>query len=271
MTRRSVGIAIVCASLVLAGCSGSSRPRAAGPESTAAAARAQATLIANRFTVRLAPAAVKAATAAGVDLRGDVDDALERINALLPGPATTISVTFSRNGLISGLGVNGYTAPLTGEVSVWFGPSTSINMRQTLTMWLPQALSHEVNHSVRIIAGPTFGVVLRDQIVSEGLASAFDAVAVPGSPDPWDHALTRRQECQWWTKVQPLLDQTGLYDDWMFGQHGIPHWTGFDLGYQLVHAYRQHHPATSWKSLTNTSAATILTASQYHPCENHTG
>jgi hypothetical protein len=271
MRRRGTWVAIVCASVILTGCSGSTVAPAAGTNSRAGSSSAPAPTVARRFTVRLGPAAVSNAAAAGVDLSRVVDEALVRINALLPGPPTTINVRYSHQGLIPQLGVGGFTDPMTGAVSVWFGPRKSISLRQSLTLWLPQALAHEVNHSVRILAGPGFGVELGDQMVSEGVASAFDGVAFPGSPDPWDHALTRQQECRWWTKAKPLLDQLGLYNDWMFGGFGIPHLTGFDVGYQVVNQYRQDHPADSWKQLTTTPAATILSHSQYRPCGNNQG
>jgi uncharacterized protein YjaZ len=44
-------------------------------------------------------------------------------------------------------------------------------------------------------------------------------------------AITHSQECALWKQAQPLLGQSGLYDQWMFGGGGIPHWTGFTIGY----------------------------------------
>ncbi len=52
----------------------------------------------------------------------------------------------------------------------------------------------------------------------------------------------------------------------MFGSPGIPHWTGFTIGYDIVKDYRDRHPQVSWSALTATSAATILAGSGYRPC-----
>jgi uncharacterized protein YjaZ len=131
---------------------------------------------------------------------------------------------------------------------------------------MPRALSHEVDHSVRILAGPGFGDSLLEEIISEGISSAFDMAAFPGTPNPWDRAISRSQECALWKQAQPLLAEYGLYGQWMFGGGGVPHWTAFTIGYDIVTDYRQRHPDTSWPTITTASAATILAGSHYQPC-----
>jgi uncharacterized protein YjaZ len=133
-------------------------------------------------------------------------------------------------------------------------------------LWFPRDLAHEVNHAVRIRKGPGFGPTLLPQLISEGIATAFDQVAFSGPVDPWTHAITPAQECALWKKAKPQLGYTGLYDAWMFGSYGIPHWTGFTIGYHIVNDYRHYHPGVSWETLTLTSAATILAGSHYQPC-----
>jgi uncharacterized protein YjaZ len=90
--------------------------------------------------------------------------------------------------------------------------------------------------------------------------------AFPGTPNPWDRAITRSQECALWKQAQGQLGKAGLYDEWMFGQPGIPRWTAFTIGYDIVIDYRQHHPDASWSAITAASAATILAGSRYQPC-----
>lgn len=65
---------------------------------------------------------------------------------------------------------------------------------------------------------------------------------------------------------QPLLGRPGLYDQWMFGGDGVPHWTAFTIGYDIVTGYRLRHPDTSWAALTSLPAAAILAGSRYQPC-----
>ena len=132
---------------------------------------------------------------------------------------------------------------------------------------LPRALSHEVDHSVRILAGPEFGTTLLTQIITEGISSVFDEAAFPGPPDPWDRAISPSQECVLWNRAELDLGDAGMYDLWMFGSPGvIPHWTGFTIGYDIVKDYRDRHPQVSWSALTAASAAAILAGSGYRPC-----
>ena len=135
-----------------------------------------------------------------------------------------------------------------------------------MDFWLPRDLAHEVNHSVRILAGTGIGTTLLQQTISEGIATAFDQAAFPGTPDPWTHAITPAQECTLWQKVKPQLGAANLYDLWMFGGPGVPHWTAFTIGYHIVNDYRDHHRNVSWAQLTAASATAILAASHYQPC-----
>ncbi len=220
-----------------------------------------------RFTVVLSAPARQLASSADINLSRQAASALDRINALLAGPATTITIdTANPSGLIPQAGVNGYTNPGSGLIDIQVGRTAQSSLASTFGLWFPRDLAHEVNHSVRILGGPGFGSALLPQLISEGVATAFDQAAFPGPPDPWTQAITRTQECSLWAKAKPQLADTGLYDLWMFGGPGVPHWTGFDIGYHIVAGYRNHHPDVSWAQLTSTSATAILAGSHYQPC-----
>ena len=199
-----------------------------------------------------------------------VGQALSRINALLPGPPTTITMSYnsSRPGsqVIPQTGTDGYTDPATGDITIWFRQTPQATLSRILQLWLPRTLSHEVDHSVRILAGPGFGPSLLQQTISEGISSVFDLAAFPGPQNPWDRAISRSQECALWRQAQPLLGDSGLYDQWMFGGDGVPHWTAFTIGYDIVTDYRQRHPEMTWSAINAASAPTILAGSHYQPC-----
>jgi hypothetical protein len=232
----------------------------------------------HRFTVTFTSRALEKADADGTNLPQVVGEALARINALLPGPPTTITVAYETDRVINNqscqvslddqTGTFGYTSPDAGAVTTCFGQTPQVSFRSVMQLRLPRDLAHEVDHSVRILAGPGFGGSLLEQIITEGIATAFDQAAFPGAPDPWDRAISPAQECVLWKRAQPLLGQSGLYDAWMFGQSGIPHWTGFTIGYDIVADYRERHPDTSWPAITAASAATILAGSHYQPCSS---
>ena len=226
-----------------------------------------------RFTVTFSAKALNEASSAGVNLPHLVARALDHINALLPGPPSTVSVLYDGDpaGLITQTGTSGVTNSAGGAVVVAFGPTAQAGIGKALR-WLPHTLAHEVDHSVRAVAGPGAGsgVNLLDEIVSEGIASVFDEAAFAGPPNPYDRAISRSQECTLWQRAQPLLGQPdtsdSLYDQWFFGGGGVPHWTAFTIGYDMLKDYLRLHPGTSWAELTAATATTILTRSHYQPC-----
>src|ERR1700722_7368687 len=163
-----------------------------------------------RFTVTFSVKALNEASSAGVNVEHLVTGALDHINALLPGPPNTVSVLYDGDAadLISQTGTYGVTNSAGGAVVVAFGPTAQAGVGKALG-WLPHTLAHEIDHSVRALAGPGtgFGVNLLDEIVSEGIASVFDEAAFTGPPNPYDRAISRRQECTLWRRAQPLLGQ----------------------------------------------------------------
>ena len=220
----------------------------------------------HRFTVTFSAQALAKASAGGASLPQVVAHALAHINALLPGPPTAITVSYRNSYLIPQTGTNGSTDPATGSITIWFGQTPEASLSTIMQLWLPRAFSHEIDHSVRIITGPSCGLSLLEQIICEGISSVFDMAAFPGTPNPWDRAISRNQECALWKQAQPLLGLYGLYDQWMFGGNGVPHWTAFTIGYDIVTDYHQRHPDMSWSAITAASAATILAGSHYQPC-----
>jgi hypothetical protein len=264
--RRNVRWAVL-PSLVLVVAACTSSPSLAVHRATAHAGRGPVTesFVGHRFTLRFSAQAVENG---GSRLPQVVGRALGRINALLPGPPTAITMSYNSSQVIPQTGTDGFTNPGTGDITIWFRPTPQASLNKILRLWLPRTLSHEVDHSVRILAGPGCGPTLLENLVCEGISSAFDMSAFPGTPNPWDRAISRTQECALWNQAQPLLGQFGLYDAWMFGQPGIPHWTGFTIGYDIVTDYRQRHPDRSWSAITAASAATILAGSDYQPCSS---
>jgi Predicted Zn-dependent protease (DUF2268) len=128
---------------------------------------------------------LRAEGAAGISLGDLITRALGHINAVLPGPKTIITVSYAAPAdLIPQTGTFGYTDPSTGQITSAFGPTSQVSIKHALTVGLPRGLAHEVNHSVRIVSGPGFGVALLAQIITEGIATEFDQAAFPGRPTP---------------------------------------------------------------------------------------
>jgi hypothetical protein len=269
LNRAALLICLASSIPAVAGCSGHttapSRPAAAQPSRSPVTEH----MVNRRFTVTISGEALGEAKAAGDSLPAVIAHALARINVLLPGPRSTIAVNYARgSALITQAGVYGFTDPLTVRIRAGFGPTPQVTVREALRLWFPRALAHEVNHAVRMLKGPGFGATLLPQLISEGIATAFDQAAFPGPVNPWTHAITPAQECALWKEAKPQLGYTGLYDTWMFGDKSlrIPYWTGFTIGYHIVDGYRRYHPGVSWETLTVTSAAAVLAGSHYQPC-----
>lgn len=235
------------------------------------------TVAGGRFNVSFDAEAQQAAAGAKVDLAQLVARSLEHINALLPGPPASIVVAYQPvpGQLIPQAGTYGQTNEPSGSVFVTFGHTQKVPLRQALEVWLPRMLSHEVDHSVRILAGPGFGTSLLAVTVSEGISSVFDEAAFPGPPNPSDNTISQGQQCTLWREAQPLLSTSRLYYWWMFAgpyplgttkRPRVPYWTGFTIGYHIVADYVLRHPHVSWAELTRTSAPTILAGSGYQPC-----
>lgn len=204
-----------------------------------------------RFTVRISAKALQEASAAGANLPRLVNQSLDHINTLLPGPPETVDVSYGTgNELILQTGTAGVTSAATGTIHVAFGPTPQASTGKAL-QHLPRALAHETDHIVRASAtGGGYILTLLDQIISEGISSVFDEAALPGPPNPWDQAISKTQECVLWNKAQPLLGESDLYDQWFFGGGDVPHWTGFTIGYHIVSDYHRRHPQASWPALT---------------------
>ena len=223
-------------------------------------------IVHSRFTVAIGSQVQAAARAVGVSIDSVVTGALERIDRILPGVPTQIDIALGTQ-VIPELGVNGYTSPSNGQIAIIVDPTSQIPFAKTLRTWLPEALSHEVNHSVRILGGPGFGASLAETLVTEGLATAFDSQASPGLVEPWMNALTPTEEASLWERMQGSLNTTGVavYDQWFFGSAGIPRWTGFTIGYHIVADYLRRHPQSTAGSIVHLSATTILSGSKYSP------
>jgi uncharacterized protein YjaZ len=66
-----------------------------------------------------------------------------------------------------------------------------------------------------------------------------------------------------WARARPLLNQTGLYDQWFFGGGGVPRWTAFQIGYHIVRGYLNRHPNATAASIVRLNAATIYAGANY--------
>ncbi|MGP8249367.1 MAG: DUF2268 domain-containing putative Zn-dependent protease [Candidatus Dormibacteria bacterium] len=229
----------------------------------------------DRFAVTLSPGVVSEANNNDVPIQSLAEEDLARIDLLLPGPPTSVTITVGDpDQILPAVGTVGFTDPESGRITVGLDPSWRLEPSD-ISRTLARTLAREVYHSVRITSGPGFERTLLDQLVTAGTQTAFDQSAFPGPPDPWVGALTAHQECQQWKHLRPVLEEVGLHpevllggpvDAKIFGESAMPPATGRDIGYDIVADYLTRHQGVSWVRLAQTPAATIFRASGYAPC-----
>ncbi len=235
----------------------------------------QATAAQGRFQVSLSPHVVSEFQKHGLNLPAITRSSLARVAALLPGPSARVALVVGDPAQILGAtGVSQFTDPESGAITIGFFGTWSFEPAG-IELSLPRALAHEALRSVRVLRGPGLGTTLSDQLVEEGLASAFDEAAFPGTSDPWVGALSPSEECRQWQQLTPALGETGLFDQVMFGgpvqssklkEDWVPALTGMAIGYRLAAAYLARHPKETWAELAVTPSRSIIASSGYRPC-----
>ncbi len=131
-------------------------------------------------------------------------------------------------------GVGGY-APLPHWVQVTLTPENP-NFAACWRTEIPATLAHELHHARRW-QGPGYGITLLEALVSEGLAQHFEAEE-RGEAPPYARSSTDLNSL--WTRAQAELDSpTYDHNAWFFGSEaaGLPRWTGYALGYELVRRF----------------------------------
>lgn len=217
------------------------------------------------ISVELCGNCVEAARKAGVDLERLTRHALNRVTTLLPDISTRLFVDVDSEGAIPETGIGGYTDPISGVVSISLD-ITERDVAESLRVWLPAELAHELDHTARIQVGPGYGSTLIDEMVTEGMADAFSLQSFSEIPRiPWDHALTKGQERTVWARARRHLGQNVDHAEWFFGSGELPRWAGYTIGFDIVSGYLQRHPNATAADLVTLSADTILRGSGFDP------
>jgi uncharacterized protein YjaZ len=105
-------------------------------------------------------------------------------------------------------------------------------------------LRHELHHYRFFQKGYRVDRLL-DQLIYEGLAVALEIECDPDDPPVYAQAVAFEDLKQLWQQTVPVLHETGLYQEWMFGKGVLPRWSGYTLGLEMVRSYLRHHPSLS--------------------------
>ena len=92
-------------------------------------------------------------------------------------------------------------------------------------------------------------------VVAEGLADRFAAQLCPQVSFPWDHALTAAETRKEWAAAKREL-YASSWDPgyWLYG-NGLPRWTGYTLGWQIVGRYLAAHRLRAAAAVNRPSTA----------------
>jgi Predicted Zn-dependent protease (DUF2268) len=196
----------------------------------------------------------------GVDLERLVTRSAQKVFELLPRRGRIrIEVAVEASRSIPEIGVGGFTNPASGDVSIWIDGSPPGGLKAALETWVPASLAHELHHSSRVRSGPGYGITLAEALVTEGLADQFVAEAFPDTPpQPWDNAISAKQEIDLWRKAQSSWEIPYGYNhqEWFFGSGDVPRWAGYTLGYRVADAYLGDDRSAS--SAVKTAAGTVI-------------
>jgi hypothetical protein len=256
--------AIVAAALLsLAGCSDDDNEasRSAAPSTSATTVPP---VIVGRISATISPEAARFGDDADIDLSTEVRSILERVDQLLQFSSdVAVRIAVDADAVIPEVGVGGFTDPSSGAILISFDPEHPIGTEQSITVWLPQVLAHELNHSKRILEGPGYGTTLGEAIVTEGIGDAFSLHAFPSTPPlPWANALQPEDLDQFSTLARSnatTTDTPDLHSEWFFGSGDIPRWAGYTVGARWVRDFLATHEDV------DVVAATLLPAKDVIP------
>ncbi len=188
-----------------------------------------------------------------------VQQALARILPLLRS-SQEVDIVFSVNteATIAELGIGGYT-PNAHTIYISLDPKHH-KFVSSLKLALPRTLAHELHHAVRWIA-PGYGQTLGQALVTEGLAANFEQEVFGKNPNIWDIAVRGKKLQQLQKRAASELHSPKYsHQEWFFGSKSriIPRWTGYALGYRIVHEYLRKHPQLKPSRLVNIRASELL-------------
>lgn len=211
------------------------------------------------------------AYAANVDMTAHVSRELRHIQQVLHAPRTKVTAELGAS-VVPATGVGGGTDPRNGAVSVTVALRDRAAFRTALLVRVPVTMAHELSHAKRIlVAGKCWAATrttLAEALVCEGLGDAFARQIYPERKTPHSDALTPAEEERMWKRIEPKLDAPlppERFFEWFTsgGRNGIPHWTGYTIGFRIVRSYLRAHPGVTAAEVTLMDADELIENSGY--------
>jgi uncharacterized protein YjaZ len=173
-------------------------------------------------------------------IRALIEATLRQVIKVVPLTAVSITVVPDPKRAIPTFGMGGRT-PNANTVFLYLDLAFP-EFPRVVSERLPSLLMHELHHCLQW-RGLGYGRTLFEALISEGLADHF-ALELLGAKHPWSNAFPRDETAKYLALAQPEFDSTTYsHPRWFFGgDHSLPWWTGYTLGFRLVEAYKEQHP-----------------------------
>jgi len=184
-----------------------------------------------------------------------VRQVLPRVDGLLQVDGVDIAVLVDARRAIPGLGLGGY-APAGDRIELVFD-SDFADLSASIDEWLSGVIAHELHHAARHRT-VGYGRTLLEAAVSEGLADHFSLQVIGGEPPPWSVALDAQEIAAWTATARATWSDPGYsHSRWFFGDHEVPRWTGYALGYAWVADYLAGHASRTAAGLVDQPAGRL--------------
>lgn len=159
-------------------------------------------------------------------------------------PLPDVDIVFYDNpeNAIPHLGICGFNQNA-NLIFVYLDPKFR-NFKRTINEEIIRVIAHELYHSARWKA-VGFRETLLKALVNEGLADHFELEVTNKKPQKWNTTLTAKQFDIMKKKAQKEFNNKNYnHEEWFFGskERGIPKWTGYTIGFNLVGEYLKKHP-----------------------------
>lgn len=161
-------------------------------------------------------------------------------------PVSNVDIVIVDNPFyaIPEIGIGGHT--ITANYIVISLDHEFSNFKKTLKLELVDTLAHELCHAARWqkIEYPYNNLL--EALITEGLADHFaNEITKREDLHLWDRALASGQINKLLKKAkEEYFNKNYTHDEWFFGsqEKGIPRWTGYTLGFNLVADYLKKNP-----------------------------
>lgn len=186
-----------------------------------------------------------------------VKEAIVKVNEKFLINNVTIVVREGHQNVIREVGIGGFN-PNKDKVIMSINADFE-QLEYSINNVLMPLLAHELHHAKRR-REVGYGNTLFESMISEGMADHFSIELTGIEPPMWSSALNESELDIWKENARPIYWSTSYnHADWFFGTNdSIPRWTGYSVGFKMVHDYLIENPFASASNLVDKNANTFI-------------